>query len=45
MCQIRKESGVGRPLGDDRFLLKLENKLKRNLKRGRPGRPRKKRRR
>ena len=42
LCQIRRESGVGRPLGDDKFLLKLENHLKRNLKRGRPGRPRKK---
>ena len=44
LCKIRRESAVGRPLGDDRFLQKLENKLKRNLKRGKPGRPRKKRR-
>jgi len=43
LCRIRRESGVGRPLGDDAFLLKLENKLKRNLKRGKPGRPKKKR--
>ena len=45
LCEIRKESGVGRPLGDERFMLKIENKLNRNLKRGKPGRPRKKKRR
>jgi len=45
LCQIRKESAVGRPLGDERFITKLENKLKRNLKRGKPGRPRKRKRR
>ena len=45
LCEIRKESATGRPLGDERFMLKIENKLKRNLKRGKPGRPRKRKRR
>ncbi len=45
LCRLRRESAAGRPLGNDEFLRKLERKLKRNLVRGRPGRPRKKRRR
>ncbi len=45
LCRLRRESAVGRPLGNDEFLRKLERKLKRNLVRGRPGRPRRKRRR
>ena len=38
---IRRESEVGRPLGSEAFVSRLERRLKRNLKRGRPGRPRK----
>jgi putative transposase len=41
LCRIRRESLSGRPLGDDAFITGLENALKRNFRRGRPGRPRK----
>ena len=44
LCRLRRESAAGRPLGTGKFLQKLEKKLNRNLVRGRPGRPKKKRR-
>ena len=43
LCRVRRESAVGRPLGTGEFLRKLERKLNRNLVRGRPGRPKKRR--
>ena len=34
---IRRETAAGRPLGDDRFVRRLEKRLGRKLARGRPG--------
>ncbi len=45
VAKIRREAAVGRPVGAASFVARLERRLKRNLTRGRPGRPRKKRRR
>ena len=39
--RFRKESSVGRPLGDEEFIIGLERKLGRMLRRRPPGRPRK----
>jgi len=39
MSGIRRNSSVGRPLGSDAFVKRLEKRLGRNLTRGRPGRP------
>ncbi len=41
--RIRRATASGRPLGQPAFLARLESKLGRNLKPGRPGRPRKRR--
>ena len=41
MGNIRKETNTGRPLGSSSFVKRLENKIGRILKRGKPGRPRK----
>jgi len=38
---IRRETAVGRPVGDDEFVQKLEEELDRHLTRRPPGRPRK----
>jgi len=37
--RLRKESSVGRPLGDEEFIIGLERKLGRMLRRRPPGRP------
>ena len=44
VARIRREAAAGRPVGAASFVAGLERRLKRNLTRGRPGRPRKKRR-
>jgi len=45
ICLIRRETAVGRPVGDDEFVGRLEQALDRRLTRRPPGRPRKRRRR
>lgn len=41
--RVRRESVVGRPLGDDGFVRRLEKRLDRTLARGKMGRPKKRR--
>jgi len=42
LCRVRRETSVGRPLGDREFVQQLEEDLDRFLTRRPPGRPRKK---
>ena len=44
LCRLRRETSVGRPLGNAEFVQKLEEDLDRSLTRRPPGRRRKKRR-
>ena len=44
MCLIRRETAVGRPIGDVLFVRRLEKRLDMTLTRRPPGRPRKRRR-
>jgi putative transposase len=43
LCELRRQTHSGRPLGPDEFVRGLEKRLKRNLTRQPPGRPKKKR--